>query len=226
MMRAPRADRPRERLARAGIGALGEAELVALLLGTGRVGCDAVALAAVLLAAHGGAAGLRGASVDELCRTPGIGPARAARLLAAVELGRRAVVARSGDRPRLGSPSQAAAYLLPLYGGPRVEQFGVALLDAKHRLIRSAVLTIGSLDASLVHPREVFGEAVAGRAAAVIVFHNHPSGDPAPSAEDVSLTRRLAEAGLLMGMPVADHLILGDGCWFSFRESAPAVLGR
>lgn len=219
-------DRPRERLARAGIASLGDVELVALLLGTGHRGRDVVTLAAAVLAEHGGAAGLRGVSTDDLCRTRGIGPARAARLIAAMELGRRAVAARSGDRPRLGSPSQAAGYLLPLFGGHRVERFGVVLLDAKHRLIRARVLTVGSLDASLVHPREVFGEAASGRAAAVIVFHNHPSGDPAPSAEDVVLTRRLAEAGLLMGMPVADHVILGDGCWFSFRESAPAVLGR
>jgi DNA repair protein RadC len=223
--RVPPGDRPREKLARAGAAALGDTELVALLLGTGTAGQDAVGVAGALLETHGGAGALAGATLDDLCRIRGVGPTRAARLLAAVELGRRVVAGRSGQRPRMGSPRQVAEYLLPLFGGHRVERFGVVLLDAKHRLIRAAVLSVGSLDASIVHPREVFREAAGGSAAALVLFHNHPSGDPAPSAEDVLLTRRLVQAGELMGIAVVDHVILGEGRWFSFREGAPGVVG-
>ena len=225
MTRLPPGDRPRERLARVGASALGDTELVALLLGTGAAGQDALGVAGALLESQGGPGALMAATLDDLCRVRGVGPTRAARLLAAVELGRRVVAGRNGARPRMGSPRQVAEYLLPLYGGHRVERFGVVLLDAKHRLIRAAVLSVGSLDASIVHPREVFREAAAGSAAALVLFHNHPSGDPAPSAEDVVLTRRLAQAGDLMGIAIVDHVILGEGRWFSFREGAPGVLG-
>ena len=118
------------------------------------------------------------------------------------------------------------AYLLPRHGGHREERFGVLLLDTKHRVIRAVVISLGTLDASLVHPREVFRAAAEHSAAAVVLFHNHPSGDPTPSPDDVWLTRRLAQAGDLMGIAVVDHVVLGDGCWHSVRESAPGVFGR
>jgi len=116
------------------------------------------------------------------------------------------------------SPKTVAEYLLPQYGNRRVEQFGVLLLDTKHRVLRSTVLSVGTLDASIVHPREVFREAVAGGAAAIVLFHNHPSGDPEPSREDTRLTERLIAAGALMGIDVIDHVILGDARYFSYRE--------
>jgi DNA repair protein RadC len=156
---------------------------------------------------------------DELCGIAGIGGPRAARLLAAVELGRRAVTGDAGDRPRLLSPNALGSYLLPLFGDHREERFGVVMLDTKSRLIRTETLSVGSLDTSIAHPREIFRPATVASASMIAVFHNHPSGDPLPSTDDVTLTQRLVAAGEIMGIDVVDHLILGDGRWFSFREA-------
>jgi DNA repair protein RadC len=224
--RLARDDRPREKLLRAGAAALGDNELVAVLLGSGLRSCDVLGVAAAVLDAAGDACGLSRITAEGLMRTPGVGPTRAARLLAAVELGRRALAAPRLTRPRLGSAAAVGAYLLPRHGGHREERFGVLLLDTKHRVIRAVVVSLGTLDASLVHPREVFRTAAEHSAASVVLFHNHPSGDPTPSAEDVWLTRRLAQAGDLMGIAVVDHVVLGDGCWHSVRESSPGVFGR
>jgi DNA repair protein RadC len=211
-------DRPREKLARLGPGALGDNELVAIVLGQGRARVSALELANTVLAGVGGPAGLARAVTDDLIRIPGIGAARAAQVLAAVELGRRTVTHTACDRVRVASPRAVAEYLLPQYGNRRVEQFGVLLLDTKHRVLRSTVLTVGTLDASIVHPREIFREAIAAGAAALVLFHNHPSGDPEPSPEDTRLTERLVAAGMLMGIEVIDHIILGDARYFSYRE--------
>ena len=219
-------DRPREKLLRMGASTLGDNELVAVLLGSGSRACDVLGVAGALLEATGDACGLSRATAQGLMRTPGVGPTRAARLLAAVELGRRAMTAPRAARPRLGSPAAMGAYLLPRHGGYREERFGVLLLDTKHRAIRAVVISLGTLDASLVHPREVFRTAAEHSAATVVLFHNHPSGDPTPSAEDVWLTRRLAQAGELMGIAVVDHVVLGDGCWHSVRESSPDIFRR
>lgn len=211
-------DRPREKLSRVGAGSLGDNELLAIVLGQGRPDASALDLANAVLAAVEGAAGLARAAHDDLTRIHGIGRARAAQVLAAVELGRRTVAHAGCARAQMTSPRTVADYLLPLYGNRRVEQFGVVLLDTKHRVLRSTVLSIGTLDASIVHPREVFREAVAGGAAAIVLFHNHPSGDPEPSREDTRLTERLIAAGALMGIEVIDHVILGDARYFSYRE--------
>ena len=211
-------DRPREKLARLGAAALGDNELVAIVLGQGQPRAGALDLANHTLAAIGGVPGLARVGGDELQRIDGIGPARAAQLLAAVELGRRTVAQASGSRAQMTSPRVVAEFLLPQYGNRRVEQFGVLLLDTKHRVLRSTVLSVGTLDASIVHPREVFREAVAAGAAAIVLFHNHPSGDPEPSIEDTRLTERLMQAGVMMGISVLDHVILGDARYFSYRE--------
>jgi DNA repair protein RadC len=211
-------DRPREKLSRVGARSLGDNELLAIVLGQGRPDASALDLANAVLAAADGVAGLARAAHDDLTRIHGIGSARAAQVLAAVELGRRTVAHAGCTRVQMTSPRTAADYLLPLYGNRPVEQFGVLLLDTKHRVLRSTVLSIGTLDASIVHPREVFREAVAGGAAAIVLFHNHPSGDPEPSREDTRLTERLMAAGALMGIDVIDHVILGDARYFSYRE--------
>ena len=211
-------DRPREKLARVGAAALGDNELVAIVIGQGRRRASALDLANSTLAAIGGISGLGWIGHHELVRIGGIGPARAAQVLAAVELGRRTVSNARQLRAQLTSPRMVAEYLLPQYGNRRVEQFGVVLLDTKQRVLRTTVLSIGTLDASIVHPREVFREAVAGGAASIVLFHNHPSGDPEPSSEDTRLTARLVEAGVLMGITVLDHVILGDARYFSYRE--------
>jgi len=213
-----RPDRPREKLERVGVAALGDNELLALVLGRGRAGRDALALANDVLAAADGLLGLARTSVAALRGVRGIGPARAAQLVAAVELGRRTLVGDRSGRPRFASPRDVAAYLLPQYGARPVEQFGVMLLDTRRRLLRTTILSVGTVDASVVQPRDVFREAVLGAAHAVIVFHNHPSGDPTPSREDVLVTARLIDAGRVVGVDVLDHLILADGRYVSLQE--------
>jgi DNA repair protein RadC len=210
-------DRPREKLSRAGASALGDNELVALVLGSGTRQHGALAVAHEVLTLAGGTHGVVRLSLDELRRVAGVGEARAARLLAAVELGRRALVGAVGPRPQFRSPEEVAHYLLPLHGGYRVERFGVLLLDTRFRLIRTAVLSVGTPDGSLAQPREVFREALLASAARVVVFHNHPSGDPQPSQDDVAVTSRLVQVGETMGIPVMDHIILGAGRYFSFK---------
>ena len=211
-------DRPREKLGRLGVTALGENELLALVLGSGTRRAGALALANLVLEAAGGLHGLPGCTGDELRRTPGVGAAKAAQVLAAVELGRRTLLRQPADRPQFLTPGEVAMYLLPEFGARPVEQFGIVLLDTKHRLIRTAVLTIGTLDRSVVHPREVFREASSARAAGIVLYHNHPSGDPTPSADDLALTRRLVAAGELMGIDVLDHLVLTATRYVTLRE--------
>ena len=212
-------DRPREKLLRHGPGALGDNELVALVLGQGCHRTSAIVLANDLLAARGGLHGLVRSSCDELSRVPGIGHAKAAQVMAAVELGRRTLAHSPSARIQLRTPNEAAAYLLPSFGSRPVEQFGIVLLDTRHRVVRTRVLAVGSLNTTGVQPREVFREAALGGAAALVLFHNHPSGDPAPSPDDVELTRRLVAAGGVMGIEVVDHIILGDVRYWSFKES-------
>jgi len=212
-------DRPREKLLRSGVASLGDNELVALLLGTGVRARSALMVAQDVLERAGGVRGLARVGTDELRRVSGVGGSRAARLLAAVELGRRVIRSDVGKRPQLASPRDLAEYLMPIYAAHREERVGVVMLDAKRRLIRIEVLSVGTLDSSIVHPREVFRAATLASASAIAIFHNHPSGDPRPSEEDLQLTRRLVAAGEVMGITVLDHLILGEGCWFSFLEA-------
>jgi DNA repair protein RadC len=211
-------DRPREKLGRLGAAALGDNELLALVLGSGTRRANALALANHVLEAAGGVHGLTAFSGGELRRIRGVGEAKAAQVVAAVELGRRTLLREPADRPQLLTPHEVARYLLPEFGARPVEQFGIVLLDAKHRLIRTAVLTVGTLDRSVVHPREVFREAASARAAGIVLFHNHPSGDPTPSGDDLSLTSRLVAAGALMGIDVLDHVILTATRFVSLRE--------
>lgn len=212
-------DRPREKLARHGAASLGDNELLALVLTSGSGGRDVLTLAGDLLTAAGGVQGLPGLSPADLARQPGIGPARAAQVLAALELGRRTLMIRSSERVRLSTPQQLATWLIPQFGAARVEQFGIVMLDTRHRLIRAAVLSVGSLDATVVHPREVFREAAGASASAIVLFHNHPSGDPTPSQDDLALTQRLVRAGEVMGIRVADHLVLAHQHYYSFLEA-------
>jgi len=212
----PRDERPRERLARLGAAALSSRELLAVVLGTGARGRSALVLADELLT--GGVRSLASASLHELEATPGLGRAKAGRVLAALEIGVRLASAPGSSAPVFRSPEETGRYLLPRYSTRPVETFGLLALDVRHRLRREAVVSVGCLTASLVHPREVFQEAVVSRAAALVLFHNHPSGDPEPSAEDLALTRRLVAAGTLMGIEVLDHLVLGAGRYVSLKE--------
>ena len=211
-------DRPREKARVAGLAALGDNELLAIVLGHGVPRAGALELANAVLDAVGGLHGLARASTDDLRRVPGIGGARASQLIAAVEAGRRTLLRGRRDRQQVMSARDVAEFLVPQFGSRPVEQFGVVLLDTKHRILRTSVLSVGTLDASIVHPREVFRAAASAGASALVLFHNHPSGDPTPSGDDVELTRRMIRAGELMGITVLDHVIVAENRFHSMKD--------
>jgi DNA repair protein RadC len=214
----PTNDRPREKLDQAGVSALGDNELLAVVLGHGTAEVDALTLANRLLALPGGLHGLARQRVAELRRLPGVGGAQAARVLAALELGRRTLVRERALRPRIEEAGDLAAYLSPQFGSHAVEQSGVVCFDLRQRLLGVRLLTIGSVDACVIDPRDVFREALTCAAAGIAVFHNHPSGDPTPSHADRALTLRLRAAGQVMGILLVDHLVLADTRYYSFRQ--------
>jgi DNA repair protein RadC len=209
--------RPRERLRRAGAAALAPTELLALLLGTGGPGRRAVRVAEGLLATFESLGRLSRAGVEELEQVPGVGPAKAAALVAAFELGRRAAIPEEA-RPVIRSAADAARWLVPAMGTLEREHFRVLVLNTRHEVLAAVDVAVGGLNAAAVHPRDVFTEAVRRRAAAVILAHNHPSGHPDPSPDDLALTRRLCEAGRIVGVDVLDHLVVGHGRYVSLRE--------
>jgi DNA repair protein RadC len=213
-------DRPRERLRTLGPGALTAVELLAILLGTGTSDRDAVAVAGDLLAAAGGSVrALARQPIGAMARVHGVGGAKAARVAAALELARRAAVEEeSGDRV-IRSPADVYRLCAPALRDLTVEEFRLLVLDTQHRVVRALLITRGLLDSSLVHPREVFRAAIAEAAAGIVVLHNHPSGNPAPSADDRAVTRQLVEAGRLLDIPVYDHVIVGADRYFSFAEA-------
>ncbi len=209
--------RPRERL-QAGLGeTLADAELLALLWGTGRRGQSAVELAQSVLSRSGGLAGLLALGLSDWLEQPGLGPAKAGQLWAALELVRRGQ--RGAERPRITSPRAAGDYLLPRCQGWTEERFGLLALNAKGDLLAERILSQGTATATLISPREFFREALRYGASTALAYHNHPSGDPTPSREDVQLTRRLQAAGESLGVPLADHLILGQDRYHSFRAA-------
>jgi DNA repair protein RadC len=214
----PASERPRERLYFNGPTALADAELLALQLGSGRRGQDAVQVARELLAAYGSLAEVAGRDVIELARQRGVGRAKAARLAAAFELTRRLRARTPGARTSLGSPAEVFAAFGPLMEDLKREVFRIALLDAKNALVRDLVISEGTLSASLVHPREVFKPAILESAASVILLHNHPSGDPTPSRDDIRLTRQLVECARLLDLRVHDHVVIGRGQFISLAE--------
>jgi DNA repair protein RadC len=198
--------------------ALADAELLAIQLGSGRRGTDAVQVARELLAAYGSLADIAGCEVLELARQRGIGRAKAARLAAAFELTRRLRARTPGVRTALGSPAEVYAAFGPLMEDLKREVFRVALLDAQNGLLRDVIISEGTLSASLVHPREVFKPAILESAASVILLHNHPSGDPTPSREDIRLTRQLVECAQLLDLRIHDHVVIGRGRFISLAE--------
>ena len=216
-------DRPREKLERVGAAGLGDNELLAIVLGHGDPRAGALELANAVLAAVGGLHGLARATLDDLRGVHGIGRVRAAQLLAAIEAGRRTLVRPRRDRTQILCAVDAAQLLVPQFGALPVEHFGLLLLDTKHRVTRTSLLSVGTLDASIVHPREVFRAAASAGAAAIVLFHNHPSGDPAPSADDVALTKRMIRAGDLMGITVLDHIIVAENRYASLRERGDLI---
>jgi len=215
----PTEQRPRERLIAEGEQTLSDAELLAIILRSGTPEHTAVGLAQNLLGRFGNFRALAGRTAAELATVKGVGPAKAAQVKAALEMGRRmAEQAAAEPGRRIHDSSTVADMYSPRLRDHRKETFLVLLLDTKHRVIREVVVSEGSLTASLVHPREVFNEAVRDSAAAILCVHNHPSGDPTPSRHDVEITRRLHATGKVLGIALLDHVVLGDGRHYSFAD--------
>ncbi len=211
-------ERPRERLAQLGPEALSTAELLAILLRVGVPGENAVQLGTRLLQTFGGLSGLHRASFHELQSQHGVGVAKAAQIKAAIELGRRMVAAAPEERPTIHSPADAAALVLYEMSALTQEHLWVILTDTRNRVLHIEKMYKGSLNASTVRVGEVFRAAIQRNAASILVVHNHPSGDPTPSQEDITLTRALIQAGHLLDIEVLDHLIIGQGRYVSLKE--------
>lgn len=214
----PVEERPRERLAKRGPTGLSNAELIALLWGSGAAGRSALELAGEAVAAHGGLAGLSAASRVELEALPGIGGARAAQLAAAFELGRRVVSDWPSGRLAVRSPSDLALHLVPQMGRLEREELRVVLLNTKNVVLDVVTVYVGNVSSALVRVAELFRDAVRQHAAGLILVHNHPSGDPAPSPDDLHLTAEAVAAGRLLDVPVLDHLLIGHDAYVSLRD--------
>ncbi len=214
-----REERPRERLIRHGKDRLSNAELIALLLGSGTAKMSAVDLGNRILAEGGrGLASLADMSFGELIQIDGVGEAKACRIIAGLELARRISAAKAHELGRVTSPGDVASMFMEKMRYYKKEFFNVLLIDSKGNVIKEENISVGDLSSSIVNPRESFAGAVKSSAAAVVFVHNHPSGDPSPSGEDLDVTERLKKAGSILGINVLDHIIIGDGVYVSLRE--------
>ncbi|MBR5318408.1 MAG: DNA repair protein RadC [Peptococcaceae bacterium] len=219
MKEYPQHARPRERMEMLGAARLSDRELLAILLATGGRDCSALDLAEQLLVQYKGLSGLRDVALDELMQQKGIGVAKAATIAAAVELGKRICTGGCGYRPVIGSSADAARILQGQLQGLDREHFLVLLLNQKQALISIETVSVGILNGSLVHPREVFKPAIRRSASTMILVHNHPSGVCEPSEQDLQVTQRLKEVGKIVGIEVIDHIIIGEDTYYSFREN-------
>jgi DNA repair protein RadC len=211
-------ERPRERLAHLGPQALTASELLAILLRVGVPGENAVQVGTRLLNDFKGISGLHKAPFEELCRQHGIGEAKAAQIKAALELGHRLSLESPGDRPTINSPADAAALVSYEMSAFEQEHLRVILLDTRNRVLEIVEIYKGSVNSSQIHVGEIFKPAIRRNAPALIVVHNHPSGDPTPSPDDVAVTRAITQAGKLLDVEVLDHMVIGQGRWVSLKE--------
>lgn len=214
----PTDERPRERLVKYGPEALSNAELLAIILRVGTAEYSAIGMAEHMLGRFKGLKGIATAGIDDLSRIKGLGTAKAAQIMAMVELGKRLAASVGESRLTIRSPQDAADLLMPELRDEPQEHFKALYLNSKTEVMKSRTITIGCLDASLITPRELFREGISCNCASVIVAHNHPSGDPSPSKQDVDVTKRLVQAGKMIGIEVIDHIIIGDGRWVSMSE--------
>jgi len=215
----PASERPRERLEQYGPESLSTAELLAIVLRVGSRGESAVRLAERLLSEFDGLAGIARARIPQLSALPGVGLAKAAQLQAAFELGKRLATSVDGPKAVVRGASDAAALVMEDLRHRQQECLGAIFLDTRNQVICVRILTVGTLTGSPAHPREVFREALAQGCASLIVCHNHPSGDPTPSKDDIALTARLVQVGELMGVPLLDHIVIGGGRYVSLKEA-------
>lgn len=214
----PKEDRPRERMLKFGASHLSNQELLAILLGSGTKQESVMDLSNRVLMHFEGIKLLSDAAIEEFTAIKGIGPAKGITMLAAIELGKRMSRYKPDERYIIRSPEDGADYIMEEMRSLMQEHFVVIFLNTKNQIIHSQTIFIGSLNASIVHPREVFREAVRRSAASIICAHNHPSGDPTPSQEDIHVTRRLVESGKMIGIELLDHLIIGDRKFVSLKE--------
>lgn len=217
----PEDERPRERLIKLGASGMSTAHLLAIILRTGSRDMSAIGLARELLLHFGTLKEIEGAASAEFTNIKGMGPAKTAQLKAAFELGRRLLRSRnetSAKNPFFKNSREVFEYFRPLFYGLKKERFLCALLDTKNRIFKENVVSEGTLTSSPVHPREVFRDAIKEAAASVLFVHNHPSGDPSPSRDDINITKRLVETGNVVGIKVLDHLIISDGKYLSLME--------
>lgn len=217
----PKEDRPREKLIGRGAAALSDTELLAILLRTGTSSVSVLHLAEEVLAKYRdkGLVAIMNMSPQEIATVHGVGLAKAATIVAAVELGRRLSTRAAQKTEKIEGPEDAARYMMPMLRYEQKEHFLVMLLDVRNRVIATSTISVGGLTSSIAHPREVFREAIRHSAAALILVHNHPSGDPSPSREDIQLTRQMMKAGDVMGIPVLDHIILANDEFISIKEA-------
>lgn len=214
----PNEERPRERILQFGAGALSNAELLAIILRTGTISESAVHVAQRLLKQTDGLRNLVDMSTDQLTEIKGIGRAKAAQIQAGIELGRRLARSAMNETVTIRSPKDAADYLMEDLRYLQKEHFVCLFLNTKNHVIGQETLSMGTLNSSLVHPREVFRAAIKRSSASILCAHNHPSGDPTPSPEDIHLTNRLMEAGQIIGIDVLDHIVIGDRTFVSLKE--------
>jgi DNA repair protein RadC len=214
----PLSERPRERLKHAGAGALSNAELLAIILRIGGRGENVLDMAQRLLSTYHGLGGLARASCGELATERGVGTAKAAQMLAAFELGKRLLVASPDDRPQVTSPADAANLLMAEMATLEQEHLRTLLLDSKHRVLASPTVYVGNVNTSVIRVGELFREAIRLNCVALIVAHNHPSGDPTPSPDDVKVTEQIVQAGKLLDIEVLDHLVIGQQRYVSLKE--------
>lgn len=214
----PADERPRERLVKYGPEVLSNAELLAIILRVGTQEYSAIGLAEHMLGEFQGLRGIATAGVEDLSRIKGLGVAKASQIRAMVELGKRLAATVEHSRPSIRSPQDAVDLIMPELRNAPQEHFKALFLNTKNEVLKIKTITIGCLDASLITPRELFREAISMNSASVIVAHNHPSGDPTPSREDIEVTKRLASAGETIGIEMLDHLVIGDGRWISLKE--------
>jgi len=214
----PKTERPRERLLKLGPEALSAQELLALIIGRGIPGKSVINIAQELVSKFGNIKGVGEATIEQLCQIRGIGPAKAAQILACFEIGKRSSLAPDQKKYDITNPETVIKAVRASIKDKAKEHFKLIILDSRNKILTITNVSIGTLNANLTHPREIFKDAITHNAASVVLVHNHPSGDPEPSEDDLKITKQLTEAGKIMGIEVVDHIIIGQEKYLSFKE--------